>query len=110
MVFTAPAAFADPARADQAKADQAPAYSIFHPNPGVSSPVPDSVSDKVYTQPSQAPAIAPDDIMSPAYFDAQGETPVGHKIDAMQSELNDLQTKVGRFAGILSGIESGASE
>lgn len=86
------------------------AYSIFHPTAqgAVSTDLPADQPEaaNVYSQPAQAPSIAPADLMAPAYFDAQGKTPVGRKIDGLQGELSDIQAKVGRFGGIVSGIEN----
>ncbi len=59
----------------------------------------------IYSRPSKAPEISPDQISGAAYFD-QMQTPVGRKIDQMRSDLFALQTRLNGVAEAISSADT----
>ncbi len=102
LATTALSGSAVPAGAHARAVDNPPALVVTN------DPLPPGLQNKIYNKPSAAPVINPADVLSPAYYDAKGETPVGRKVDNLRNELFELQGRVARLAETLSGIENGS--
>jgi hypothetical protein len=90
---------------------QAAAHARADGNPPAllitNDPLPAGLQSRIYNEPKRAPVINPQDVMSPAYYDNNGETRVGRKVDTMRNELFDLQGRVAKLAETLASIENG---
>jgi hypothetical protein len=100
LALVGSAVLAAPAMAYSRAAGNPPALVITN------DPLPAGLQNKIYNKPTQAPVINPQDVMSPAYYDDKGETPVGRKVDTMRNELFDLQGRVAKLAENLASIEN----
>lgn len=66
-------------------------------------PLASSNSSPIYSRPSRAPEITPEQVSGDAYFD-QGETVVGRRIDDLNKDLFSLQNTTNRLSEQLRGI------
>ena len=66
-------------------------------------PLPASLASQVYSQPSQAPVISPNQLMG-SYYE-QGNTMVSRKISEIQRDLTGLQSNVGGISQKLLNLQ-----
>ena len=59
----------------------------------------------VYSRPSRAPEITPEQVSGPSYFEPT-ETVVGRKVDTLRTDLFALQSRIGGLSDRLRGIEN----
>lgn len=90
---------AGPAQARMSE-EQPPALVISN------GPLPPDLQSKVYSKPSVAPQTSPYQVLGPDYYDNQGETIVGRKVDALRGELFNLQGTVAELSEQLAGLET----
>ncbi len=68
-------------------------------------PMASTNSSPIYSRPSRAPEITPEQVLGEPLFD-QGKTIVGNRIDDISKDLFSLQNTVTRLAEQLNGIET----
>lgn len=80
-------------------ADRPPALIISD------TPLPADVADRIYGRPTIAPAITPEQVTGPDYYEP-AETIVGRKVEDLRGELFTLQGKVSDLSEQLTTLET----